>query len=347
MKTFAKIAMLAAAVLSLSVFASCKKDNGPEVQKADLTELNAVIAEADALLASATPALFPQEAIDAFSATLSTVKTAAAAANLTQKTADNLTAQLKAAIATFKGQAFDAIDASKLIFELGFNEGEGETLKTTGSNTWTATFAKGPAAIFGNNTPLPVWVDGQVGKALKFENGAHLEIADYAEKALVPQELSISVWVNPSRTFANNYIMSFNQWNTWKYQIQDAGKTFLTVHSDGGWCDHDCELAEACPENTWTHTVATISLKTGLMTFYINGEKVKEWADCGSGNFVIPEQPFGKLLIAAQTLEEIANPEEGADPNSWGCFYGSLDEIKVYSTALTDGQVALIYALEK
>ena len=65
MKTFAKIAMLAAAVLSLSVFASCKKDNGPEVQKADLTELNAVIAEADALLASATPALFPQEAIDA------------------------------------------------------------------------------------------------------------------------------------------------------------------------------------------------------------------------------------------------------------------------------------------
>ena len=83
------------------------------------------------------------------------------------------------------------------------------------------------------------------------------------------------------------------------------------------------------------------------MTFYINGEKVKEWADCGSGNFVIPEQPFGKLLIAAQTLEEIANPEEGTDPNSWGCFYGSLDEIKVYSTALTDGQVALIYALEK
>jgi hypothetical protein len=33
--------------------------------------------------------------------------------------------------------------------------------------------------------------------------------------------------------------------------------------------------------------------------------------------------------------------------DDWSCFYGKLDELKVYNIALSAGQVAAIYAAEK
>ncbi|MDD3743043.1 MAG: hypothetical protein PHX54_05415, partial [Lentimicrobiaceae bacterium] len=58
------------------IMSSCKDDDDDNgIVEGDKTELNALIAEAQALINSATTADYPQSAIDAFKSTLETVKT--------------------------------------------------------------------------------------------------------------------------------------------------------------------------------------------------------------------------------------------------------------------------------
>lgn len=84
------------------IMGSCKKDDGTD--EGDKTALNALIASSEQLAASATTADYPQTAIDAFKATLETVKTASAA-SLTQEEIDDLFAQLTTAKNTLMSYA--------------------------------------------------------------------------------------------------------------------------------------------------------------------------------------------------------------------------------------------------
>ena len=338
--------ILAAAAL---VFAACNKEEG---QKADTTELTALVAQCQGVLAKATTADYPQEAITEFQ----TVVTAAAnalAGTPTQAQVTNLVAQLKAALATFESKAYGAIPAAALTFALSFDEGAGTTLKTSGSNAWTAKLMAGPSEIF-STTGLPTFVDGKVGKAMHFANGSHLEIADYSAPAVEGNALSIAVWAKPDEVFANNYIISYNYWNTWKLQVQDGGKPFATVNVTG-CVDMDNETDNSVPANTWTHIVFTYS-SAGSAKFYINGELTKEWTKDTKGGLEgafkhwVPESgnPLPICIGACTTIEEAMTWSWfNTNPADWGHFKGTLDELRVYNVALTAGQVSKLYRDQK
>lgn len=344
MKNFKFMILAAFAAVSFA-FASCDKEDSKE-SKADLTELTAVVDSCQNVLKSATTADYPQAAITAFESTVNAAAKALAG-NLNQTAADNMVVQLRAAAKTFAAAAYDAIPEKALTFALSFDEGKGESLKTTGSYNWTAKFEKGPSEIFGTDTQIPQFVDGKVGKALYFDKGAHLEISDFAANMLEGSKLSIAVWVKPAETRAGNYIISYNYWNSWKLNLQTENKPFFTVATEKGVVDMDNETVQSVPNDAWTHVAVTMDLTAGEISFYINGELTKTWtkenkSDALTGTVKAYANSLPLMIGACTTFAEASTWTWAWDktPENWNFFHGTLDELQVYNVALTAGQVA-------
>lgn len=334
MKTFAKFALVLASVFAI---AACNKNTGANVDK---TALEATIKTAQELLASATPADYPQEAIDLFTRTLSTIQGSVATAD-TQAKVDNLTANLLKAIADFEASAFGAIPAEALTFSLPF-----ETLqaKTEGSNAWDVAYNNGPAVVFGAQAGKCELVAGRngKGKALHVNNGAFAQITGFNTEALGGKYISVSAWVKADKMYPHNYIISCNSWHTWKLQVQEAGKPFWTYHATAGIADMDNETDGSIVADAWRHIVISTNCETGVVAMYVNGELTKLWEGKPTGTIEFQEDNY--LLVGAADL---ATAETETEPANWACFYGAIDELKVFNIALTEGQVSKLYRDEK
>ncbi len=339
MKTLKSFAIMAVAALTI---AACGKTNEASF---DSTEYNTVVAEAKALATAATTNDYPESAITTLNTAITTAETAYKAVS-SQTQLNNIVANLKAAVETFKAAAYETVPASALTFECKF---DGEATKTTGSNAWTITPACGPSQVFPTAT-YPTYVDGKVGKAVKLENGANFEITGFNPSSLGGTAISFSVWVNPSRVYANNYILSFNRWSSWKLQLQDASKPFLTLAGDA-CIDMDNETDNSCPANEWHHLAVSADLVSGTVNFYVDGTLTKNWTNKVTGTIAVPTEG-NYLFIGQQCSWAAATADSWFDPTSqsestWSCFWGLLDELKVYNVALTAGQVSKIYNSEK
>ncbi len=334
---------------SALILGSCKDDED-EIIEGDKTELNALIAQAEALANAATTADYPQSAIDAFKSTLQTVKTASAD-KLTQTQINNLVVQLTAAIETFKSQAYGFIDES-LYLNAGwhFDEGSGTTATDYSANQFVATFFRGSVAVLGNDAQMPSWTDGVKGKAIHFNGGAHLEVP--YNNAFLPAEISISVWVKPDELYEHNYIVSQNYWNGYKLQTQSGGKPFFTYKKvDGGIIDADNETDNSIKVGKWNHIVVSVNKTTKELKFYVDGTLTKTWTETDKGVGPLLQtlenpQPF--IIGGVATDAELAaNFMEWTTAENLGYFKGAIDELKIYNIALTDGQVSKLYNDEK
>lgn len=339
-------------VSSALILGSCKDDDD-DIVEGDKTELNALIAQADALAAGATSGDYPQTAIDAFKATLQTVKTAAAD-KLTQVQINNLLTQLTEAMNTFDSQAFGFIDET-LYLNAGWNfdEGTGTTATAYSTVKHVATFFRGNTVILGADAMMPSWTDGvKGGKAILLNKGAHLEVP--YTTAFLPANLTISVWVKPSEIYEHNYIVSQNYWTGYKLQTQGGGKPFFTYKKvDGGIVDADNELDASVKVNQWTHLVVSVNGTTKELKFYVDGTLTKTWTESDKGigpltqTLASPDpQPF--IIGGVATDAELAaNFMEWTNADNLGYFKGAIDELKIYNIALADGQVSKLYNDEK
>lgn len=338
--------------LMATVYTSCEKE---EATPGDTTILVALIDSCQTLVDDATTVDYPTAAISTFTSALNVAKTAILDTKLPQSSVDNLVVSLRAAKATFMASAYDAIPATSLLMGLNFNEGAGTQLTAAGKS-WTAVLKKGPSEIFGTAaTNFPSFINGKVGKAMYFSNGSHLEVSDYTANDLLGSTLSIAVWVKPDSTRAGNYIMSYNYWNSWKFQLQEQNKPFFTIHTNtDGWVDADNQADFSAPNNEWTHLVVTLNMNTKLLTFYVNGAITMEWNSTtkagltGTGAF--PYATTLPLMIGACTTYAEANTWDwnwSRTPNGWDGFVGAMDELKLYNIALTEGQVSKLYNEEK
>ena len=334
-----------------TVLTSCEEETNTTTP-ADKTELQALYDECKALLDAATTDEYPQTAIDAFSRVVTAVETALANEGLTQTEADNLLVQLTQARATFEASAYDAIPEDALLLGLSFDEGEGTELTADGTKALTVAL-RAATDVYGADAPLPTFVEGKVGMAMHFEQSAYLEVArDLLGNDFEGQALSIATWVKLDRTKADNYIVSYNTWNSWKLNIQDGGKPFFTISLDGTAVDMDNEQDQSVmPENGWTHVAITFADHT--VNMYVNGQLTKTWdaeTKPGLAGSTITANPDKPLLIgmSARFQDEVDAANEGGwaapTPDTWSSFLeGDLDELKIYNIALTDGQVLKLY----
>lgn len=335
-----------------TVLTSCDPE---EVEPADTTALSVLIDSCQTLVDGASTDDYPQEAITAFSNVLTTAKSALTNTSISQSAVDNLVVQLREARTTFLAAAYDAIPASALLMGLSFDEGSGTQLTAEGKG-WTAVLNRGPVEIFGTATNLPSFVDGKSGKAMYFNNGSHLQVSNYAASDLRGSQLSVAVWVKPDSTRAGNYILSYNYWNSWKFQLQEQNKPFFTIHTNAdGWVDADNQADFSAPNQAWTHLVVTLNMNTKVLTFYVNGVSTMEWnAESKPGLTGTGAWEYKNtlpLMIGACTTYAEAKAEWNwswsETPAAWDGFVGSMDELKLYNVALTEGQVAKLYNEEK
>ena len=345
-----KTAFIACVSLALfaGVFSSCKTT---EPVTADTAKLTALIDSCQTLADAATTTDYKQADIDAFKTTLATAKTAIANKSITQTAVDNLVVQLRAAKDTFLAAAYGAIPKSALLMGMTFDETVTGGQFTTEGKPWTAVLKTGPSQIF-TTTNLPSFVTGKIGKAIYFSKGSHLEISDYAANDLLGKELSISVWVKLDSTKGGNYVISYNYWKTWKLQIQEQNKPYFTVAtvSTAGIVDADNQRDNSVLNNTWTHVAISMSLTTGKLSFYINGENTMEWTKETQEGLTGTVKPYTNILPliigGCTTYAEAVAAFDWTGwntPATWDGFVGSMDELKVYNVALTDGQVAKLY----
>lgn len=361
-KIYSFIAM--AALVAMPVFTACD-DKGGDETSADKTALEAEIAECQDLLDNATTSDYPETAITEFEEIINTVKEAAAG-DITQTVANNLLAQLQAAKDSFLSQAYGFIPEENLLLSFDF-ETEDNPQVSTGTLAYEAAFATGPESIFGSDATNPTFVEGvNGGKAISFANGSHLEIAKWSQNELLKNEVSISVWVNPTAMVPGNYIFGVNYWNTLKMNVQNEGKPFLTIHTEGNagenpslGADCDNEIPQSVVTDKWTHLVVTVSLTNDEMNFYVDGELTKTWDESGKpalagtswSTYTTADGDQLPITIGTTTTNDEAMTWDWLEATAtyWNenvGFNGAIDNLKIYDIALTAGQVSGLYSSE-
>lgn len=184
---------------------------------------------------------------------------------------------------------------------------------------------------------------GRANMAYSFGNGALIEVP-YASE-LNPPAFTISLWVDMTANTNGSYMISMNRWNGYKFNLNGTAVPFLTVSVAGAIYDRDAGAVNV-GANMWTHLA--VSYTDGVMKFYVNGELKKTWTNTPGAALTLASPV--DLSIGNELPKQYYNLTDDSNPNYfWGASYfiGSMDDIRMYNTVLTDGEVNSIYVIEK
>jgi hypothetical protein len=344
-----KASILALLFGGLFLVASCStssEDEAVMVNKSALTTINTTTQTLlDASLEGSADGQYILGSKAALQTILDVAKALAVDANATQIQVDNLIVQLNQAITLFGTKKVTPIDVANLVGQWTFDEGTGTTVKDYSTTNATGTFG---SSVLGTGTAMPTWTTdryGNANKAIAFNDGAKITVPYNAK--LNPAKMSISLWINAAEKNDNNRFMGMHSWNGYKFQLQGENKPFFTgaTTADG---IYDRDSAEGVLEiNVWYHL--TVTFGDGHNVFYINGTKVKDWDNTAGTLALVTGHDLTFGVDSSKYAATDAN--YGADniiPAAWaGYFRGSLDDIRMYKSVLTEAQVKAIYDTEK
>jgi hypothetical protein len=197
--------------------------------------------------------------------------------------------------------------------------GEGHANDIAGTNNGTlvngATFAR-----------------GQVGSAFSFNGGLDSVVVPDSDSLRFTTEFTIEAWINPSSTNVDQAIVSkvgLASGNNEGYELYLSPQDFLSAqfNSPGqNWPGNVIVYpnGSAIVPQVWNHVAWTYD--QSAMKLYLNG-------------LPVTTNVIGPLPIATSSDNFRIS---GVDNNSVG-FHGLIDEVSVYSRALTDGEIAAIY----
>ena len=328
----------------LMIIQSCNKDDDPV--ELDTTALQTAIDQAEDLIATTSEGTatgqFQLGSQDLLLDAIDLAQGVLDNSESTQTQVDNAVIALNAAMDVYNASIIIPVDPDNLVGHWTFDDASGTTVTDYSGNGFTGTF--GTESGFGTGTPQ--WTAdryGNANKAISFDLGAKITVP--YNTALNPAKMSVSLWVNATETKGNNRFMGLHSWNGFKFQLQDANKSFFTASTSDGIYDRDTD--PPLELDTWYQLVVTFG--DGNMTFYINGTKTTTWEEL-PGTFVTVADHD---LVFGVGSSKYAATADNYDvdkiiPLDWGGFYvGSLDEIRMYKSVLTDSQVSSIYDAEK
>lgn len=171
----------------------------------------------------------------------------------------------------------------------------------------------------GNNATIqgqPDWVTGKIGDALEFSaNGQSLTVPD--SETLNSDEITIALWVNWSGDVLPNEMIQKFTYQSGGYLFKMEGtETNLWLYDENATAHHYRARPQPVP-GEWTHLAVTFdgSVQKG----YVNGVK---------GNDMPWAGPIGHANVSLRM---------GA--HSSMTFTGMLDEVAIYSRALTEEEI--------
>lgn len=199
-----------------------------------------------------------------------------------------------------------------LVAAYGFNEGSGSAVVDSSgqNNNGTATGT--------------TWAPGRFGQALSFSGTGRVTIPD-SNTLDAATGVTISAWVNPTSvaTWSQVALKQNSTANDLIYGLYASEQT----RGAGGWIGQGTSTRSASsptklPVNTWTHVAMTYDQTN--VRYYQNGV------------LVATTPRSGALAASSGPLTIGSNPIWGEQ------FNGLIDEVRVYSTALSAADVAAV-----
>lgn len=355
-----KLMLMATALFSIALIASCSDDESPTPAD-DRTALELTIDKSVTLHAIAVEGTGTDQYTTGSKATFLKAINAAEEiyddAKATQGKVNSADQNLQRAIVAFLGKRVAPVEATDLLARWTFDEGTGISLVDVSGNGHDGVLTVGHPAAGGGG--VPTWATDRHGasnKALKFTMGGHIVVP--ASTAFSPSELSISVWVKLTsmseadciklggrcreNAYMDNYLVSQNAWDGYKFQTQDDRYPFFTMRTSAS-AIADVAAKNNIPVAQWVHLMVTV--KTGEMKFYLDGVNVTK-TDGGevlNGGFFALTDRYDFIIGAER-------PTAKVDPAiNWvlSHFEGTMDDLRMYKKALAQNQVTTIYNSEK
>lgn len=358
-------------VLGLSlalVISSCSK-KGSSFTPPSTTALSAAIDSAQWYLTNTHEGTQPGEYAKGSQATLQAAVTAAqavltaASTTATQAEVTAATQNLLAALAAYEAGIITPIAEGSLVAYWKFN---GNANDSSG-NGHNGTLEACPPAQGGVGLiqtagvtpgPVPNLTNDRFGNpnsAYHFSNGGNIDVP--YSPAFNPAAISISLWCRQDTAgridgASNCYLVSLSRWNGWKFQTQPT-RPFFTYQLDTTavgttYFNQDAGVAMTIGTTVgagpWNHLVVTYD-GVGTESFYINGVQTKTWTPPNVRGAMMPINPTYDLAIGTD-LTNAAYSYLSTAPNyiEYGGYWtGDIDDVMIYSVALTQNQVMQIY----
>ena len=201
---------------------------------------------------------------------------------------------------------------SGLVAHYTFDEGSGTTAgDSAGSNT--GTLVNGPT-----------WGSGKIGGGLEFDG-----VDDYITFASSPtpgSEMTVSTWVYKSADGILVYRGSSACCLSYHLKITSGKARFAIVTTSGSNPDIEIISNASIPDNTWTLVTATYSSSNSNLSLYINGTFDT------SGSYT------GTIYNSVVTMNI------GAQNTPSSFLTGTLDDIRIYSRALSVSEILQLYS---
>jgi hypothetical protein len=193
-----------------------------------------------------------------------------------------------------------------------FDEGSGSAAADSSGNALTGTL---------NNT---AWGPGKIGGALQFNgNNSYVQIGN-PPPLTMSAAVSMAAWILPTGPglSAQNIIVSKEaQYEMGRYPDGSIGWAFANTSPGWNWIKTNA----VAPLNQWTHI--TVTYDGAFATTYVNGKRVDQRAATG---------PIGSADPTNNDFR-IGGRQVGSQ-----FFQGSVDEVQVFSRALSADEIAML-----
>jgi hypothetical protein len=199
---------------------------------------------------------------------------------------------------------------SDLIGEWHFDEGSGTTAIDSSGNSNDGTLK--------NMDPATAWVEGKNGYAVAFDATDDYIDCGNDDSLSINDALTIVAWVKPDAIADAQTIVYGGRTN----YLLDLYSNNLRFHPDTRYGKSSSNTFTYSP-GEWIQVSVTYSYSTGQGTFYKDGESI------GSFTNAQTPAPYGNFMIGYY------------NPNLK--FNGAIDEVKIYSRALTAEEIQADY----
>ncbi|MHC4675808.1 MAG: LamG domain-containing protein [Planctomycetota bacterium] len=205
--------------------------------------------------------------------------------------------------------ANSAIDKSSIVAVWLFDEGSGQVAHDSSDNGNDAEFQG-----------QPKWVDGKFGKALWFNGSTdYIAAPDSETLDINADQLSIVAWINGEGwPAANHVVRKVADGDTSAVYILRVQPETVRIYLNTGGGDEITNGATVLPVNEWIH-VAMI----------YDGEEVRVYVNGGLDG---SKPQVGEVRQSNNELR-IGRGEPA------GYFLGSIDEVAIFASALTEGDI--------
>jgi hypothetical protein len=168
---------------------------------------------------------------------------------------------------------------------------------------------------------------GKIGQALTFNGSANRYVQLPTSVTRLSSTYTISVWINPTTISSEQYITS--DWDVpgRNYLLRINSSGYLSLLVGDGSTNQDSELTSAnlLATNQWQHVVAVINGTSHLL--YVNGVLVGSAVGSYSGGV------------------DSSTRRIGADFTGGSVFNGSIDDLRMYSRALSANEITRLYQI--